>query len=183
MTKFYIVRHGQTDYNKERRIQGRLDIPLNEVGMEQARNIAESLENVDFDAIYYSPLIRAKQTADEVLKKHPGVEYIEAPEISERDFGDYEGKPSKVEPPYYGLWDYSTESRAIRGGESMEDMKKRIFPFLDKLLIERKNQTVCLVCHGGVGLIIREYFEGAPESKSLLDFSSFPNGEAIVFEK
>ena len=183
MTKFYIVRHGQTDYNKEHRILGRLDIPLNETGIEQAKNIADSFRNVHFDAIYYSPLTRAKQTASEILKKHGNAEFIEAPEIIERDFGDYGGESNNVEPPYYGLWDYSLESKAIKGGESMEDIKKRVFPFLDKLLAERKNQNVCLVCHGGVGLIIREYFEGMPESKNLLDFSPIPNGEAIVFEK
>ena len=183
MTKLYIVRHGQTDYNKEHKIQGRLNIPLNEAGIEQAKNIAGSLENVHFDAIYYSPLIRAKQTADEMHKRHDNTEFIEALEIIERDFGDYEVKPSNVEPPYYGLWDYSLESESIKGGESMEDIKKRVFPFLDRLLVERKNQNVCLVCHGGVGWIIREYFEGIPESKNLLDFSPIPNGEAIVFEK
>ncbi len=183
MTKFYIVRHGQTDYNKEHRIQGRLNIPLNEAGIEQAKNIADSLKNIHFDVICYSPLIRAKQTADEIYKKHDSAEFIEAPEIIERDFGDYEGESSNVEPPYYGLWDYSLESKSIKGGESMADIKKRVFPFLDKLLVECKNQNVCLVCHGGVGLIIREYFEGLPESKNLLDFSPIPNGEAIVFEK
>lgn len=61
--------------------------------------------------------------------------------------------------------------------------KKRVFPFLDKLLAERKNQNVCLVCHGGVGLIICEYFEGTPKSNNLLDFSAIRNGEAIIFER
>lgn len=183
MTKFYIVRHGQTDYNKTRKIQGRLDIPLNESGMEQAKNIASNLETANFDAIYYSPLTRAKQTADEIFKKHDNADFIEAPEIIERNFGDYEGQPSDVDPPYYGLWDCSLEPNSIKSGESMDDIRNRVFPFLDKLLVERKNQTICLVCHGGVGLIIREYFEGIPESKNLLDFSPIPNGEAIIFEK
>ena len=183
MTKFYIVRHGQTDFNKNHKIQGRLDVPLNESGMEQAKKIATDLTKVKFDAIYYSPLIRAKQTADEVAREHSSAEYIEAPEIMERDFGEYEGKPSDVEPPYYGLWDYSLELESIKGGESMQDIKARVFPFLDKLLVERKNQSICLVCHGGVGLIIREYFEGIPESRNLLDFSPIPNGEAVIFEK
>ena len=183
MTKVYIVRHGQTDYNKGHKLQGRLNIPLNETGMEQAKSIADSLKEVNFDAIFYSPLIRAKQTADEVFKNHDSAEYIEAPEIIERDFGEYEGTPSNVEPPYYGLWNYALEAAAIKGGESMADIKQRVFPFLDKLVTERPDQTICLVCHGGVGLIIREYFEGAPESGNLLDFSPIPNGEAIIFEK
>ena len=183
MTKFYIVRHGQTDYNKDHKIQGRLDIPLNESGLEQARKIADNLAEAKFDVIYYSPLIRAKQTADEIYKKHSETEYLEAPEIIERDFGDYEGEPSNVDPPYYGLWDYNLESGAVKNGETMEDIKNRVFPFLDRITNERKNQTVCLVCHGGVGLIIREYFEGTPNSRNLMDFSPIPNGEAIVFER
>ncbi len=183
MTKFYIVRHGQTDYNIDFRFQGRLDIPLNDLGKEQAKKVAESLANVDFDVIYYSPLTRAKQTAEEVRKYHSESEYLEAPEIIERDFGDYEGMPSDVEPPSYGLWNYNLEFDAVKNGETLEDLKKRIFPFLDKLVSERGGQTVCLVCHGGVGLIICEYFEGAPESGDLLDLTEIPNGEAIVFEK
>lgn len=183
MTKFYIVRHGQTDFNKNHIIQGRLDVPLNESGMEQAKKIATDLTKVKFDAIYYSPLIRAKQTADEVAREHSSAEYIEAPEIMERDFGDYEGKPSNVEPPYYGLWDYNLESESVKNGETMEDIKNRVFPFLNKIVDERKDQTVCLVCHGGVGLIIREYFEGTPSSRNLMDFLPIPDGEAVVFEK
>ncbi len=65
----------------------------------------------------------------------------------------------------------------------MYDMKKRILPLLDKILMEHKDQNVCLVCHGGVGLIIREYFEGTPASKNLLDFPPILNGEVVVFEK
>ena len=183
MTKFYIVRHGQTDFNKYNKIQGRLDIPLNEIGKEQARKVAENLSEVHLDIIYYSPLVRARQTAQEIFNNHKKVKYIEAPEIIERDFGKYEGKSSDIEPPYYGLWDYSLESSSIKGGETMEDIKKRVYPFLDKLANQYKNQNICLVCHGGVGLIIREYFEGAPKSGNLLDFSPIPNGETIIFEK
>lgn len=183
MTKFYIVRHGQTDYNKDHKIQGRLDIQLNESGLEQAKKIALNLKDAHFDAIYYSPLTRARQTAEEVYKNHRETDYIEAPEIIERDFGEYEGQPSDVEPPYYGLWDYSLEAKAIKGGESMSDIKSRVFPFLDELSAKHESQNVCLVCHGGVGLIIREYFEGAPKSNNLLDYTPIPNGEAIIFEK
>ncbi|MBQ3946407.1 MAG: histidine phosphatase family protein, partial [Alphaproteobacteria bacterium] len=88
MTKFYIVRHGQTDYNKEHKLQGRLDTPLNETGMEQAKTIAESLKDIHFDVIYYSPLTRAKQTTDELIKTHSEAKVLEAKEIIERDFGE-----------------------------------------------------------------------------------------------
>lgn len=182
MTKFYIVRHGETDYNKNSTLQGRIDIPLNETGKAQAKQIAEELKDVEFDVVYCSPLTRAKQTAEEILKNR-GVEYIEAPEIIERNFGELEGTVcSDYELPFYGLWNYNLEPTVLKGGESMDDMKKRIFPFLDKLRKERIGQTICLVCHGGVTLIIREYFEGVPESGSLLDYPQVQNGKVIIFE-
>lgn len=183
MTKFYIIRHGQTDYNKALKLQGRLDIPLNEAGMEQAKKMAENLADVNFDTIFYSPLIRAKRTADEIFKYHPASKYEEAPAIIERNFGDYEGKTGDVNPPYYGLWDRKLEQQAIRNGETIDDMEKRVFPFLDELTKKYQGKTICLVCHGGTGLIIREYFEGAPESGNMLDFTPIPNGEALIFEK
>lgn len=183
MTKFYIVRHGQTDYNKEKRFQGRLDIPLNETGLAQAKEIAENLANVHFDAIYISPLTRAKQTASEIINNHADAECFEAPEIIERNFGEYEGEFSNVEPPYYGLWDHKLESEALKGGESIDDVRARVFPFLDKLVQEREGQTVCLVCHGGTGLVIREYFNGEPENGNYLNYPPISHGEAEIFEK
>ena len=183
MTKFYIVRHGQTDFNKALRIQGSLDNPLNETGKKQAKDTAERLKDVQFDAIYYSPLKRAKDTADEIVKYHKGVDYIEAPEIRERDFGDYEGVENNVQPSFFGVWDYNYEPKVKGKFETLAEIKGRIRPFLDVLIKKHPNQTICLVCHGGATLIIKEYFEGTPESKNLLDWWPIPNGEALIFEK
>ena len=181
MTKFYIVRHGQTDYNKRKIIQGHLDIPLNEVGIEQAKLAAKNLKDVNFDAIFYSPLLRAKRTADEILKDHLQTSFIVAPEIMERGFGDYEGKTLSAEEPF---WNYALEPKLTgKNVETLEAMKERVFPFIDKVANDYKDQTVCLVCHGGVGMIIREYFEGTPSSKNLMDYPQMTNGEAMIFEK
>ena len=183
MTKFYIVWHGQTDYNKSHRIQGKLDVPLNGVGKEQARKIADDLAGINFDAIYYSSLTRAKQTANEIYKNHKNAKYIEAPEIVERNFGDYEEEFVADKPACFELWNRDRELELVKNGETMDDMKRRIFPFLDKLAFEHKDETICLVCHGGTSLIIREYFEGMPESGNLLDFPPIQNGGVVIFEK
>ena len=182
MTKFYIIRHGQTDYNKNGKIQGRLDIPLNDTGVEQAEQMSEQLKNLKFDTINYSPLARAKQTAEAVLKNHPESEFIETPGIIERDFGSYEGKPAKTDPPYYGLWNLNTEAENLKDAESIADIRTRVYPFLDRLAREG-DKTFCLVCHGGVALVIQEYFEGTPGDGNLLGFSVLPHGQAAVFEK
>ena len=88
--KLYMVRHGETDWNKAKKVQGRADIPLNAYGRELAEKTAEGLRGIPFDLAYTSPLSRAKETAQIVLqgRKTP---LIEEPRIQEICFGDYEG--------------------------------------------------------------------------------------------
>ena len=88
--KIYLIRHGETDWNLEQRLQGATDIPLNENGLELARETAQGLKEVPFDLIYTSPLKRAKQTA-EILRGERDIPLIEEPRIREICFGIYEG--------------------------------------------------------------------------------------------
>ncbi len=83
--------------------------------------------------------------------------------------------------PYFGLWNAATEPAALADAESMDDMRARIYPFLDKVCALTGN--ICLVCHGGVALIVREYFLGAPEGGNMLNFPRLKNAEILVFEK
>ena len=89
--KIYLMRHGETDYNKNKMIQGQCDIELNEYGRELARITAEGLKEVPLDVVYTSPLIRAKETAQIVIGDRK-VLWIEEPRIQEICFGEYEGK-------------------------------------------------------------------------------------------
>lgn len=183
MPKIYLVRHGQTDYNARHLLQGRLDVPLNETGLAQARESAEKLKDIPFQKIYYSPLKRARQTAEEIYNFHTESEFVEAPELSERYFGKYEGMPGGDNPemPYFGLWNAKTEAAVLADAESMDEMRARIFPFLD--MVCAASGDICLVCHGGVALIARDYFLGTPESGNLLDFPRAKNAEILFFEK
>lgn len=89
--KLIIVRHGQTNFNLERKLQGVTDNELNDNGKNQAEQTKEKLENETFDLILCSPLIRARQTAD-IINKERKVKIIYDERLIERDFGEFEGK-------------------------------------------------------------------------------------------
>lgn len=84
----YIIRHGQTDWNINGRYGGRIDVPLNEYGIEQAKQIREELKNINFDVVFSSPLIRAYTTAQIVCD----IDIIKDDRIIERSNGDLEGR-------------------------------------------------------------------------------------------
>ena len=86
----YMIRHGETDFNRQRRIQGQSDIPLNAWGRELARRTGKGLEDVRFDLVVTSPLIRAKETA-QLIVGEKSIPFIEEPRIQEIAFGEYEG--------------------------------------------------------------------------------------------
>lgn len=92
----YLIRHGETDWNKEKKLQGVTDIPLNAYGIELAEKTAEGLKDVPFDRIYTSPLIRAKKTA-EIIRGNRPIDLVVKEELKEISFGDYEGHHYKPE--------------------------------------------------------------------------------------
>jgi len=173
----YFVRHGQTDWNLEHKIQGRIDIELNDFGRKQALETQERLKDIIFDAIFYSPLIRAKETAEIIAESHKDTPLIMADELIERNFGEYEGKHNNGD--YYGLWQYDNDDTP--NGETPKDLEARIFPFLDRIRREYKDKNILLVAHGGVGLIIESYYNGVPESRDLLEYGSV-NGELKIYD-
>ena len=96
----YLIRHGETDWNKTKRLQGVTDIPLNACGIELAEKTAEGLKDVPFDRIYTSPLIRAKKTA-EIIRGDRPVELVVTDGLKEISFGEYEGLCH--EPEHYTI--------------------------------------------------------------------------------
>lgn len=177
----YFVRHGQTDWNVEHRIQGSVDTELNEVGIRQAEQMRDKLASMNFAAIYTSPLQRARNTAKIIAQAHKDASLIEAPEIAERNFGTYEGMSNGPGDNYYGLFDYSKDVKAV-GGESLGDLATRVYPFLETIRKNHKEKDVLIVAHQGIGLIIREYFRGRPKSGDLMELSRLGNGEVEKLE-
>ena len=152
----YIVRHGQTDWNKVGRMQGHMDIELNEEGRNQAQIVKEKLKDIHFDKVFSSPLKRAKETAQIICEQ----EVVLDDRLKERFNGELEGqiiREIKVFP------DFNDPNETRFGVESLNSFKGRINSFLDEITTNYKNQNVLIVTHAGVCLYVRCYFEGEPD--------------------
>lgn len=154
--KIYSTRHGQTDYNKQEIILGTTDIPLNETGLAQARQLAEDVEKLgDVDIIIASPMKRAYTTAKTVADKC-GLEVIIDDRLREWDYGEYEGRPRFTE----GFAENKREFGVRMGesGESLMQLTHRIYSVIDDIKEKYSGRNVLVVSHGGVCRVIETYF-------------------------
>lgn len=158
--KLLVVRHGRTNWNDLKKVQGTADIELNDEGIEQAEITAKLLENEKIDLIISSPLIRAVQTAEIINVVHK-CNIICDERITERDYGEFEGL-NKEEFNFIDFWTYSKNLR-YNSAENIQDFFKRIFDFLDEIKEKYNDKTILIVIHGGVSVAVNSYFEGIPE--------------------
>jgi broad specificity phosphatase PhoE len=143
MTELYLVRHGETEWNAARRIQGRTDIPLNDTGRAQARQAAELLARRRWQGVYTSPLGRAHETARIIADRLglAGVTDIDA--LVERDYGEAEGMGfDEIEALY-------PEGVRAPGQETREEVAARVVPALLELAERHPGERLVIVSHGG----------------------------------
>lgn len=161
--KLYIVRHGQTDGNVNKIMDGVRDIDLNENGIEQAKTTRDTLKNIDFDLVICSPLSRTKHTMEIININH--TEVIFDCRIKERDCGEFTGKSfdSLDRNLYWNYFDKTCYEKA----ESMEHLFNRVYLFLDEIKEKYKDKTILLVTHEGITKVINCYFNGIPEDGNL----------------
>jgi broad specificity phosphatase PhoE len=147
VTTLLIVRHGETDWNAERRWQGHADVPLNERGREQARVLADELTSHRIDAIYTSDLSRARETAD-IVSARLGVPVVVDPALREIDVGPLEGLTAE-------------EAKAFEGwhGEPIESHSERIMRALCRIAEAHPRGRVLAVTHGGSMRRVHEHLE------------------------
>lgn len=144
MTSLYLVRHGETDWNRERRIQGSTDIPLNETGRAQAKATGRLLSRRSWDLIVASPLARAFETATIIAREIGLPEPTPRAELVERRYGEAEGlNYLQVEERFPG----ETE---VPGRETRAEVIARVVPGLLALGAAHPGQSVLVVSHGGV---------------------------------
>lgn len=149
----YVVRHGQTDWNREGRIQGGTDNPLNATGREQAATLGKTLSDVRIDAVYSSSHQRARQTAA-VFEGRTSV--VAMDELRERHFGKFEGANDK-DPNIVADWNKRrfTWTDSMDGGESLESQARRAEAALKKIRERHPNGgTVVIVGHGGINPLL-----------------------------
>ena len=173
----YLIRHGETAWNKDFIMQGRVDIPLNENGILQAQKAREEMKDIPIDICFVSPLLRAKQTADIVLEGRD-VPTITEPRIIEMAYGEYEGISRSEEC-------YLTQRRKFvhryPNGESYLDVGQRVYNLLDEIKARFRDKNVMLVCHGGVARLVRTYFKDDIENDDFFD-TILGNGKPAKFE-
>ncbi len=175
----YLTRHGQTNLNKARLMQGLTDEPLNETGLAQARAMREKIGDVHFDAVYASPLNRAVMTGAIIGGVDPS-EVITDPRIIEADFGVYEKKKYfSLGPAMTLYWTLPEIFPAPRSVETTASLRERSSSFLREL--EEKNYgTVLIACHGGIMRALSGYLE---DRKNGLAWRPKPhNCEVRVYE-
>ena len=148
----YLVRHGETDWNKQSRLQGHTDVPLSEEGVRQSEMVAERFRGMTVDAVYSSDLLRATQTA-ELIGAAVGVPTQPRAELREAHFGDWEGLTrADVERNGDGRYDaYKADPLAFRppGGEPIAAMIERTWLEFLRIGREHPQGTVVLVTSGG----------------------------------
>jgi broad specificity phosphatase PhoE len=154
VTTLILVRHGETDWNRDGRFQGHADPPLNDRGREQARALAELLDPEPLEAIYSSDLRRAHETA-QIVAERRGLSVIVDPQLRERDVGPWAGLTlSEIEarfPEQIRLWREGT----ISAGESRESLGKRVADAARRIAVAHPNGHVLVVTHGGAARMLR----------------------------
>lgn len=158
--RLLITRHSKTQWNQERRLQGRKDSPLSAQGLEDARILGEYLKNEAIDEIYSSPLGRAQTTARTIF---PHQEIILDDNLVEMSFGQYEGENvAKLikQDDYYNLWHQPSDQSALPGGESYGQVRERMIAFVEKLKSESPDKTVFVVTHGMAFIVLLGVLEG-----------------------
>ena len=143
LTTFALVRHGQTDWNAQRRLQGSTDIPLNDIGRGQARDAVAVLSDYQWDAIVSSPLSRAAETANLIASGLGLSVDRRVPELAERSFGPAEGLQAGPELDALRIPD-----GGFRGAESEDEAASRGLAALEALAEEFRGRRVLVVAHG-----------------------------------
>jgi probable phosphoglycerate mutase len=156
-TRILAIRHGETAWNADTRIQGHLDIPLNDTGRWQAQRLAQSLAGETIHAVYSSDLSRAFETASAITRHQPelaGRPPLKVEALRERGFGTFEGKTwAEIEttwPEQARRWRQRDTDFAPEGGETLQQLQARIAHTAHAIAQRHPGQQIALVAHGGV---------------------------------
>lgn len=174
-----LVRHGQTGWNKKKRLQGSTDIPLSKEGLLQAENVAGKLQTIPIDTIFSSTLKRATQTATIIAKKHHTT-VVKRKGLNERNYGEYEGK----------LWkDILIELEAKRlhmgdllpeGGEPYDVFTHRVKREVQSIILQHAGRHILIVCHGGVIRTLLQEFRQIKAAGGHIGYE-IPNASVFIF--
>ncbi len=176
--KLYVIRHGETDCNKENKYNCRYDEDINERGIEQAKQASEIVKTLDIDLIICSPMKRTRHTMELINVNHVPVIYDER--LIERDGG----KLTLTSLDEYSCDEYYNyySTKYVEGLETLPELFKRVHGFLDEIKETYKDKNILLVTHGAVAITIQFYFQKIPEDGMLLKAGGQKNCEIKMYE-
>lgn len=164
-TRLCLIRHGETEWNAERRIQGQIDIALNATGQRQAEAAGRWLRGAGITALYASDLTRARTTA-EAIGRALGLTPVLLPEMRERCYGVFEGltyaEAQARYPEGYGAFEGRNAEYAFETGESLQAIYERVTGKLREIAAAHPGGVVAVVVHGGVLDVINRFVRGNP---------------------
>ena len=157
MTRILLIRHGQTEWNRQEIFRGRADIPLSDVGNQQARYLSESLVGEKISAIYCSPLNRAYVTA-ELLALTRGLAVEKVDGLVDISYGEWEGRQHEEVkehyPDLYAQWKIAPQHVELPGGETLATVRGRAVAALDELANRHQTATIAVISHRVVNKLI-----------------------------
>jgi broad specificity phosphatase PhoE len=157
VTSIYLVRHGQTAWNREEIFRGRTDVPLDETGIRQATLAGEYFREMEIHGVYSSPLSRAMETAKRIARVHSlDVQPLEG--LIDLNFGSWEGHPHQeirnLDSETYRQWREEPHRVTLPGGEGLEDVRRRAIEVLERLVPNYPGKTLILVSHRVVNKVL-----------------------------
>jgi len=148
--RILLVRHGETDFNLTHRFQGRIDIPLNEEGKNQAQALALALKDESLTAAYSSPLKRAMETARAIMTFHPSTPFFKEEGLIEMDLGELDGKKAgdwiAEHQGFYKIWRTMPSRLKMPGGESLGEVQIRVMDTLERITKPYPLGSTLLLC-------------------------------------
>lgn len=182
--RMLLVRHGETEWNRQKRFQGQIDVPLNDNGRAQGEKAADFLKPIQIDAAYTSSMARPRETAELILRHHPGIELVSVDALQEIGHGEWEGKfESEIEVGYPGMlqqWQDAPETVQMPAGENLQQVWDRAIRAWNEIMAAHSGsdtlQTVMVVAHDAINKAILCHVAGlGPEG-----FWRFKQGNGAV---
>jgi len=191
MTSVYLIRHGETAWNKEEIFRGRTDISLNEIGFREAELVGEYLKWKDIHVIYSSPLSRARETARRIAQVfNLKVQPLEG--ITDMSFGKWEGRPLKEvqihDRELYRQWIEQPHLLKLPGGESLDEVRVRAMAALEEVIQYHHEKNLVLVSHRVINKVIicgilgidNSHFWQIGQDPTAINLIQYKNGKYIL---
>ncbi len=191
LTSIYLVRHGQTAWNKEEIFRGRADIGLDETGLRQADLVGRYLKDVKIGEIYSSPLLRSWQTAERIAQFH-NLEVKPLLGIIDMSFGNWEGHHHKeikeLDSHNYRQWIESPHLVRIPGGETLDEVRQRAMISIEEVIKRHEGQNIVLVSHRVVNKVIicgilgidNSHFWQIAQDPTAINIIQYKNGRYVL---